>query len=80
LSALSTDAKPRMRVIPMGVYVGDVLLWKYDRFILRPGPESPFTLDQTFISNYSTEGAYRLWCNQVEDWRGRLAAPMVGGE
>lgn len=66
---IGTNQKPRMRVVRMGVYAGDELLLEYDRFELRPGPNSPLTLDQTFIGS-SPERVYGMWRKQVEEWRG----------
>ena len=80
MEALTTNQKPRMRVIPMGLYWGDELLYETPpRIELRPGPESPFTIDQTFIG-VKPEKVYATWLGQVEYWREKLAgAPRVAG-
>ena len=73
------NEKPRLRAIRMGVFAGDELLWEYDRFELRPGPNSPFTLDQTFIGA-SPEGVYKAWQRQVDEWKGKIDAPPIAGD
>lgn len=67
---LSAEQKPRVRVLQMGLYCGDELLFVMPpRFELRPGPKSPPTPDSIFIG-LSAEGVYKAWSEQVEAWRG----------
>jgi len=66
----------------MGLYWGDQLIYEYNRFELRPAPDSPLTIDTTFIG-HSPERAYEVWREQAEYWAAKLAgmvdAPQTAG-
>jgi len=79
---LSTAQKPRMRILRMGFYWGDQLLEECALFELRPGPDSPLTIDTTFTSR-SAKWTYVTWREQVECWAvklvGMVDAPQAAG-
>lgn len=86
LAKIPTDAKPRMRMFDMVMYVEGIAAFEWTRYELRGGPKSPPTIDLRFISDKSAEKAYQMWLDQVAEvqqlivkWEGDADAQRDAG-
>lgn len=74
MEKLTTEQKPRIRVVKMGLYWGDWFQGEMPpRYHLTPTGKSPFTVNREFISR-SAERAYEMWRAEVEYWEGKTGA------